>query len=49
MNEAITLAPSQDERTMAVLAHALQVVGWWIAPLIIFVLKRQSRFVAFHA
>ena len=34
---------------MATLAHALQVVGWWIAPLIIFAIKRDSRFVAFHA
>ena len=43
------LEPTQDERTMAVLAHALQVVGWFIAPLIIFLMKRESRFVAFHA
>jgi uncharacterized protein len=41
--------PTQDERTMAILAHVLQVVGWWIAPLIIFLIKRESRFVAFHA
>src|SRR5947209_5214956 len=41
--------PSQDERTMATLAHVLQVVGWWIAPLIIFLLKRESRFISFHA
>ncbi len=40
---------TQDERTMATLAHALQIVGWWIAPLIIFALRRQSRFVSFHA
>jgi uncharacterized membrane protein len=38
-----------DERTMATLAHILQVVGWWIAPLIILLLKRESRFVSFHA
>jgi uncharacterized membrane protein len=43
------VATTQDERTMAVLAHVLQVVGWWIAPLIIFVLKRDSRFSSFHA
>lgn len=42
-------APSQDERTMATLAHVLQMVGGFIAPLIIFFLKRQSRFVSFHA
>ncbi|MBZ5614442.1 MAG: DUF4870 domain-containing protein [Acidobacteriia bacterium] len=34
---------------MATLAHALQVVGWWIAPLIIFLVQRKSRFVSFHA
>ena len=34
---------------MATLAHALQVVGWWIAPLIIFLVKRESLFVRFHA
>ena len=41
--------PSQDERTMAMLAHVLQLVGWWIAPIVIFVLKRESRFTSFHA
>ena len=40
---------TQDERTMATLAHALQVVGWWIAPLIILLVHRKSRFVSFHA
>jgi len=41
--------PAQDERTMATLAHVLQVVAWWIAPLIIFLVKRESKFVSFHA
>jgi uncharacterized protein len=40
---------TQDERTMAVLAHALQVVGGFIAPLVILIVKRDSRFVSFHA
>ena len=40
---------TQDERTMAVLAHALQMVGWFIAPLVILVVRRESRFVSFHA
>lgn len=44
-----TYIPTQDERTMALLAHVLQLVGWWIAPLIIFMARRQSRFVSFHA
>ena len=34
---------------MATLAHALQLIGWWIAPLIIFLIRRNSRFVSFHA
>jgi len=40
---------TSDERTMAALAHALQLIGAWIAPLVIFLVRRQSRFVAFHA
>jgi uncharacterized membrane protein len=34
---------------MATLAHALQIIGSWIAPLIIFLVNRKSRFVSFHA
>jgi uncharacterized membrane protein len=49
MAEESTIPVTQDERTMATLAHALQVVGWWIAPLIIFLVQRKSRFVSFHA
>jgi uncharacterized membrane protein len=43
------LQTTPDERTMATLAHALQMIGSWIAPLIIFLIRRESRFVAFHA
>jgi uncharacterized protein len=38
-----------DERSMATLAQVLQLVGGWIAPLIILLIKRESRFVSFHA
>jgi uncharacterized membrane protein len=41
--------PTQDERTFATLAHALQMPGWWIAPLIILLTRKESRFVKFHA
>src|SRR5258708_1010376 len=44
-----TLEPTQDEKTMAIFAHVFQLFGGWIAPLIIFLVKRQSRFVSFHA
>jgi len=43
------LVPTADERTMGTLAHVLQLVGGWIAPLVIFLVKRNSRFVSFHA
>jgi uncharacterized protein len=41
--------PSQDERTMAFLAHLLQAFTGFIGPLIIFCVKQDSRFVKFHA
>lgn len=44
-----SLEPTQDERTMATLAHALQIVLSWIGPLVIFLIRRESRFVSFHA
>jgi uncharacterized Tic20 family protein len=42
-------APTQDERTMALLAHLLQVFTGFIAPLVIYCVKQDSRFVKFHA
>jgi uncharacterized protein len=45
----IEAATTPDERTMATLAHVLQLVGGWIAPLVIFLVKRPSRFISFHA
>lgn len=42
-------SPSPDERSLASLAHALQIVGWFLAPLIIFLVRRDSKFVSFHA
>jgi uncharacterized protein len=41
---------TQDERLMAMLAYLLSFVSSFLAPLIIYLLKKdQSRFVAFHA
>jgi len=40
---------TQDERTMGTLAHVLQLVTAWMGPLVIFLLKRDSLFVKFHA
>jgi uncharacterized protein len=42
--------PTQDEKTMALLSHILTLVAWFIAPLIIYLLKKdESTFVAEHA
>lgn len=50
MNDIATFpGPNSDEKTMAALAQFLQIVGAWIAPLIIYLIKRDSKFVAFHA
>jgi uncharacterized Tic20 family protein len=42
--------PTSDERTLAVLAHILTLVGGFIPPLIIYLIKKdESAFVAAHA
>ena len=40
---------TEDERTMGTLVHLLQLVTSWMGPLVIFFLKRDSRFIKFHA
>ena len=41
--------PTSDEETLAMLAHVLQIFTWWIGPLVIYLAKRDSKFVSFHA
>jgi uncharacterized Tic20 family protein len=44
------IAPTSDERTMAILSHVLCLVVWLFAPLIIYLVKKdESAFVAAHA
>lgn len=40
---------TQDEKAYAGLAHALMTCTWWIGPLVIYLMKKESRFVGFHA
>lgn len=40
---------TQDEKAYAGLAHALMMSTWWIGPLVIYLSKKESRFVSFHA
>ena len=46
---AATPVPTKDEQSMAFLAHFLQVFTGFVAPLVIYLIKRESRFVSFHA
>jgi uncharacterized Tic20 family protein len=41
--------PTRDERTLAMLAHVLQIFSWLIGPSIIFLVRKDSRFVRYHA
>ena len=42
--------PTSDEKTVAVLAHILTLVSSFIAPLIIYLIKKdESSYVAYHA
>jgi len=41
--------PTQDERTMAMLVHVLAIFSSFIAPLVIYLVKKDSRFVSFHS
>lgn len=42
--------PTSDEKTMALLSHVLTIVAWFVAPLIIYLVKKdESKFVADQA
>jgi len=41
--------PSPDDRTLAMLANLLMAFTGFVGPLIIFVVKQNSRFVKFHS
>jgi uncharacterized protein len=43
------LPPTEDERNFAMLAEVLQLFAGFIPPLVIYFVKRNSRFVAFHS
>lgn len=42
-------APTNDERTFALLVYVLGVFSGFLAPLVLFLVKRDSKFVSFHA
>jgi uncharacterized Tic20 family protein len=47
--QAALYVPTQDERTMAMLMNVLAIFSSFIAPLIFYLVKKDSRFVSFHS
>jgi uncharacterized Tic20 family protein len=43
------VTPTSDEKTMAILSHILCLVAGFIAPLIIYLVKKESPYVTAHA
>ena len=42
--------PTQDEKTAAMLSHVLTFFGWFLAPLLVYVVKKEeSEYVKHHA
>lgn len=48
--EPALVTPSSDDKTMAILSHILSIVGGFLAPLIIYLIKKDSSpYVTAHA
>jgi uncharacterized Tic20 family protein len=41
--------PTEDEKSMAMISYILSIFFGWLAPLIIWLVKRDSKFISFHA
>jgi len=48
-DEPAIVTPTSEEKTMAILAHILCVVAGFLAPLIIYLVKKDSPYVQAHA
>jgi uncharacterized protein len=42
-------SPTADEKSMAMLSHLLMIFAGFVPPLVIYLVKKDSKFVAFHA
>jgi uncharacterized Tic20 family protein len=50
MNDSLAAVPTSNEKIAAVLAHAGTIVAWFLAPLIVYLVKRdESKYVEYHA
>ncbi len=47
--EPALVTPTSDEKTLAILSHILCIVAWFIAPLVIYMAKKDSPYVMAHA
>jgi hypothetical protein len=48
--EPVTVTPSSDDKTMAILAHCLCIVAGFVAPLVIYLIKKDnSPYATAHA
>lgn len=47
--EPALVTPTSDDKTMAILSHILCIVAGFLAPLIIYLIKKDSPYVASHA
>jgi uncharacterized Tic20 family protein len=47
--EPVVVAPSSEDKTMAILSHVLCIVAGFIAPLVIYLVKKDSTYVQSHA
>lgn len=47
--EPALVTPTSDEKTMAILSHILSIVAGFLAPLIIYLVKKDSPYVVIHA
>lgn len=48
-DEPALVAPTSEEKTLALLAHILSLVAGFIAPLVIYLAKKDSPYVQAHA
>ena len=41
--------PTEDEKNLAMMSYILSIFTGWVGPLIIWLVKRESKFIVFHA
>ncbi|NLQ21237.1 DUF4870 domain-containing protein, partial [Streptococcus pneumoniae] len=47
--EPVLVAPTSEEKTLALLSHVLSLIAGFIAPLVVYLIKKESPYVQAHA